>query len=144
MDLIDNFREISQSIPQKLEYITNEESTKTALILPFIEALGYDFKNPAEVVPEFTADIGHKKGEKVDYAIMIDNKPVILIECKDCNAHLHDLHASQLCRYFTSTPARLGILTNGIVYRFFTDMDKDNVMDKKPFLEIDMLNLKNP
>ena len=108
--------------------------------MPFIQALGYNVFDPTEVVPEFTADIGTKKGEKVDYAIMQDGKPIILIEAKSANSDLNQEHASQLFRYFSVTEARIGILTNGLQFRFHSDLEKSNHMDEKPFLIIDMLN----
>ena len=123
--------------------ITTEEATKTSMIMPFFQLLGYDVFNPLEFVPEYTADVGIKKKEKVDYAIMFDYKPLIFIECKSCNETL-DKHSSQLIRYFNSTvDAKFGILTNGIIYNFYTDLDAPNVMDQKPFLTIDLLNLKD-
>ena len=118
----------------------NEEQTKMALILPFIRILGYDVYNPLEVIPEFIADIGEKKGEKVDYAICIDDKIQILIETKSKNDPLIN-HDIQLVRYFNVTDSAVGILTNGIVYKFFTDLDEKNRMDNKPFLEINLLNV---
>jgi len=112
--------------------------------MPFITILGYNVFDPNEVNPEFVADVGTKKGEKVDYAILKDGKPCILIECKSVNSDLNKEQASQLYRYFSVTPARIGILTNGIIYRFFTDLDKENTMDIKPFLEINLLDIKEP
>ncbi|APD07982.1 hypothetical protein UJ101_02483 [Flavobacteriaceae bacterium UJ101] len=122
--------------------ITTEEATKNAFIMPFIQLLGYDIFNPTEVVPEYTADIGTKKGEKVDYAIMKENQPIIIIECKHWNENL-DNHNSQLNRYFNVVKARFAILTNGIQYLFFTDLEKSNIMDSKPFLEINLDELKD-
>ena len=142
MDLIDKLKNISESIPKQLEYIKTEEATKNAFVMPFLNALGYNVFDPTEVVPEFTADVGTKKGEKVDYAIMRDGQPTILIECKPCNTDLDKEHASQLFRYFSVTPARFGVLTNGIIYRFYTDIEEPNKMDAKPFLEIDMSEIK--
>ena len=55
------------------ENVLTEEATKTSLIMPFFSLLGYDIFNPLEFVPEFTADVGIKKGEKVDYAIRTSN-----------------------------------------------------------------------
>jgi hypothetical protein len=110
--------------------------------MPFIRILGYDPFNPNEVNPEFTADVGTKKGEKVDYAIIKDGKPCILIECKPVNSDLNKEQASQLFRYFSVTPAKIGILSNGIIYQFFTDLDEKNKMDIKPFLEINLLDIK--
>lgn len=104
--------------------------------------LGYDIFNPLEFCPEYTADVGIKKGEKVDYAILKDGNPVILIECKSCNETL-DKHSSQLFRYFGTTSAKFCILTNGIVFQFFTDLEEVNKMDLTPFLEINFENLKD-
>jgi hypothetical protein len=143
MDFIDRIRELSVRIPKQLDHIQTEEATKNALILPFIAALGYDVFDPTEVVPEFTCDVGTKKGEKVDYAIFRDGKPIILIECKGRSSALDVNHAGQLFRYFHVTEARFAILTNGVAYRFFTDLDAPNKMDSKPFLEIDMLNVED-
>lgn len=94
--------------------------------MPFISALGYDVFNPTEVIPEFTADIGIKKGEKVDYAVKKDDQVILLFECKWCGADLSKDHASQLHRYFSVTEARFSILTNGIEYRFYSDIDEPN------------------
>ncbi|MCY4072169.1 MAG: type I restriction endonuclease [Chloroflexi bacterium] len=140
MDLIDRMREISSQAPRRLEHTSTEEATKNAFIMPFIQALGYNVFDPTEVVPEFTADVGTKKNEKVDYAIMQDGKPIILIEAKSATADLNEGHASQLFRYFNVTEARIGILSNGLQYRFHSDLEKANHMDEKPFLIVDILN----
>jgi predicted type IV restriction endonuclease len=144
MDFIDSMRDLALRIPKQCASIQTEEATKTAFIMPFIAALGYNIFDPTEVTPELVADIGTKKGEKVDYAILIDGKPMILFECKWCGANLDQEHTSQLYRYFSVTAARFGVLTNGIVYRFYSDLEDKNVMDAKPFLELDLLNLKEP
>jgi hypothetical protein len=106
--------------------------------MPFIQALGYDVFNPLELVPEFTADVGTKKGEKVDYAIFQNGKPIMIFECKCCHSDLDNAHANQLFRYFACTDTRIAILTNGLEYRFFTDIDESNKMDSKPFFEFDL------
>ncbi|GJQ07475.1 hypothetical protein CAPN010_16330 [Capnocytophaga cynodegmi] len=124
------------------DQINTEEATKNAFIMPFLQILGYDIFNPTEVIPEFIADIGTKKGEKVDYVIMKDGEPIVIIECKHWRENA-DAHNSQLHRYFHVTNARFGIMTNGIVYNFFTDLERPNVMDNKPFLSIDLSNLKD-
>mgnify|MGYP000282294737 CR=1 FL=1 len=143
MDLIDKIKEISVRIPTQIEHIQTEEATKNAFIMPFISALGYDVFNPVEVIPEFTADVGIKKGEKVDYAIKKDNKIIILIECKWSGADLHKNHASQLHRYFSVTETRFGILTNGLDYEFYSDIDEPNKMDAKPFFQFNILNFED-
>lgn len=134
-------RDIAARVEQQLSSIATEEATKHAFVLPVLQALGYDVFNPAEVVPEFNADVGIKKGEKVDYALMREGKPVLLVECKSADAELSDAHGSQLYRYFSVTPARIGLLTNGLAYHFFSDLDAPNVMDAKPFLEVDLRTL---
>ena len=132
---------LSERIEKLKDNVLTEEATKTSFILPMLSALGYDIFDPTVVVPEFTADIGKKKNEKVDYAIMRDGKPIILIEAKAHNEKL-DRHTTQLERYFTVTDSKFAILTNGIEYRFYSDLEKPNVMDEAPFLVINMLELK--
>ena len=143
MDFIDRVKAFAASVPQKLESIKTEEATKNYLIMPFIqEILGYNPFDPNKLVPEYDANVGAAKKFKLDYAILQDNKPVILIECKCYGMDIsHDKHYSQLFSYFAATDARIGILTDGVIYQFFADLDKNNKMDKKPFLIIDLLSL---
>jgi hypothetical protein len=136
-------KNLSDKVGQMKEQIGTEEATKTAFVLPFLNLLGYDIFNPIEVVPEFTADVGLKKGEKVDYAIMQNGNPIIIIECKYWKEDL-DVHSSQLLRYFHVTKTRFGLLTNGIEYRFYSDLESTNKMDEKPFLEFNITDLKEP
>jgi len=144
MDFIDQIKVLAAKIPKLSESIKTEEATKNALVLPLLNILGYNVFDPTEVVPEFTTDYGTKKGEKVDYAIFQGGKPIILIECKNIDADLDKEYASQLFRYFSVSDAKIGILTNGIVYRFYTDIDAPNKMDDKAFLEINLLDIKEP
>lgn len=139
MDLIDRIAEISKRITSLSRNLETEEATKNALIMPFIQSLGYDVFNPMEVIPEFTTDHGVKKGEKVDYAVKKDNEIIMLFECKKYGAELSPNHASQLFRYFSVSDARFGVITNGQKYMFFTDLEKPNQMDQKPFFVIDLL-----
>lgn len=132
---------VGKRVAELSENITNEEQTKNAFIMPFFQALGYDIFNPLEFVPEFTADVGIKKGEKVDYAIILDGVPQILIECKSITENLTK-HDSQLFRYFGTTKSKFGILTNGWEYKFFTDLDEPNRMDTTPFLTVDITDIK--
>lgn len=144
MDFNERLASISHRIEQQAEHITTEEATKTAFIMPFIQqVLGYDVFNPLEVVPEFTADVGVKKGEKVDYAIIHDNEVQILIEAKKIGESLSSQHESQLFRYFATTTAKIAILTNGQYYKFYTDLESPNKMDEKPFLEVDLLDVED-
>lgn len=142
MDFIDQIRAIAVRVEATKDVVQTEEATKNAFIMPFIQALGYNVFDPFEVTPELVADIGTKKGEKVDYAILKDKKPIIIFECKKCGSELSANHAAQLFRYFHVTAARFAILTNGLVYQFFTDLEQPNKMDEKPFLEFDILDFK--
>ncbi|NOZ34643.1 MAG: restriction endonuclease [Chlorobi bacterium] len=141
MEIKENLQNLSDRVLDLKEKILTEEATKNAFVMPFIQLLGYDIFNPLEVVPEFVADVSNKKGEKVDYCIKKDNEPIIIIECKHWKENL-DLHNTQLERYFSFTKAKFGILTNGIIYRFYTDIDETNKMDKNPFLEFDLENIR--
>ena len=143
MDFADKVKALAEKIPSQLAHIQTEEATKNALIMPFINMLGYNVFDPTEVVPEFTADVGIKKGEKVDYTVMKEGKPSMLFECKTAGSNLSTAHASQLFRYFAVTEARIAVLTNGVEYRFFTDLEAPNKMDSKPFLILDMLNVQD-
>lgn len=141
MEFQNKLKAIADKISLLKDKIETEESTKHAFVLPFIHALGYDSFNPTEVVPEFTADLGLKKGEKVDYAIFQNEIPILIIECKNWKENL-DNHNSQLFRYFHATKTRFSLLTNGIQYRFYTDLEQTNKMDEKPFLEFDITKIK--
>jgi hypothetical protein len=139
MDFNDQLQQLASKIVKMRDVIQTEEAAKMAFVAPFINILGYDIFNPTEVVPEFICDVGIKKGEKVDYAIMKDGEPIILMECKPIGASLTVESAHQLFRYFVVTKARIGIITDGIHYRLFTDLDEPNKMDDKPFLEFNIL-----
>lgn len=133
MELEASIADLAAKLRQHREILATEEAAKTTLVLPFLRALGYDIFDPAEVKPEFTCDVGTKKGEKVDYALCVDGDVTVLVECKPVTSELSIKHASQLFRYFTATTARVALLTNGVIYQFFTDSDRPNVMDEKPF-----------
>lgn len=142
MDLKDQLKLIAERAIKLKEQIQTEEATKNAFVMPFLQSLGYDVFNPLEVVPEFIADIGIKKGEKIDYAIFKDGKPTILIECKHWAQNLN-VHDGQLLRYFHVSKAKFGLLTNGITYRFYSDLVAPNKMDEKPFLEFNLTDIKD-
>ncbi|WP_160715793.1 type I restriction endonuclease [Chitinophaga solisilvae] len=142
MDFKDEIKLFGDKVEKLKNQIQTEEATKNAFIMPFIKVLGYDVFDPFEVMPEFIADIGIKKGEKVDYAILKEGKPSILIECKHWGENL-DPHNSQLFRYFHTTTAKFGLLSNGITYRFYTDLSEQNKMDEKPFFEFNITDIKD-
>lgn len=142
MDFKDQIKMLGDKVIRLKDQILTEEATKNAFIMPFLNALGYDVFNPTEVVPEFISDIGLKKGEKIDYAIFLEGKPTILIECKHWNQNL-SIHDGQLLRYFHVSKAKFGLLTNGIIYRFYSDLVDANKMDEKPFLEFNITEIKD-
>jgi len=129
---------LSERIRQHEDRISTEEAAKTSVVLPFLQALGYDVFNPSEVIPEYTADAAGKKGEKVDYAIAIDGEFKILVECKGITVDLESRHLSQLYRYFSVTSAKFAILTNGRFFEFYSDIEEPNKLDKKPFFVFDI------
>ena len=142
MGFAEDMKKLAERLASIESQVTTEEATKMSLILPFFQLLGYDVFNPSEFCPEFTADVGIKKGEKVDYAILRSGQPVILIEAKAVNKKL-DRHSSQLFRYFVTTQAKFAILTNGIHYKFYTDLDEPNKMDKDPFMEFRLSEIRD-
>lgn len=142
MDFKDQISQLAARVEKMKNQIQTEEATKNALVMPFIQILGYDVFDPFEVNPEFIADLGIKKGEKVDYAIMKNGEPIIIVECKH---HLEKLdpHNSQLFRYFHVCKAKFSLLTNGLIYRFYTDLNDANKMDEKPFFEFNITEIKD-
>lgn len=140
MDLIDRLTDLSNRVTRQRDSVSTEEAAKTAFVLPFLQALGYDVFNPGEVVPEFTADHGVKKGEKVDYAIKLEGQIMLLVECKSLGADLDAKYAGQLFRYFGVTDARFAILTDGARYLFYSDLERANRMDERSFFDFDLLD----
>ncbi len=143
MDFKDSIKLLGERIAKLKDQVNTEEATKNAFIMPFIKELGYDVFNPHEVTPELVADIGMKQGEKIDYAIMRNGEPIILIECKHHASPLTIENASQLFRYFHTTKAKFSILTNGIEYRFYTDLMEPNKMDQKPFFVFNITDMRD-
>lgn len=141
MDFKDQVKLLSERVSKLKGNIHTEEATKNAIIMPFIQALGYDVFDPTEVVPEYICDIGTKKGEKIDYAIFKEGQAIILVECKHWKQKL-DIHDGQLLRYFHVSHAKFGVLTNGLIFRFYTDLVEPNKMDEKPFLEFNIEDIK--
>ena len=134
---------LTRKIQADSHSVLTEEATKNAFVMPFLaNVLGYDVFDPSEIVPEFTCDHGTKKGEKVDYAVMADGQVQMIIEAKPIGTELHINHASQLFRYFSVTTARIGALTNGQIWQFYTDSEMPNKMDDKPFLTLDLLDVQ--
>jgi hypothetical protein len=138
---IKSFSEKALSIKDKLQ---TEQATKFSLVVPLIKLLGYDPYDPTEVVPEYDANVpGTKKGDKVDLAIFLENKLSIIVEVKAVSDPLTSaMNSSQLHRYFGSTSAKYAIITNGILYKFFTDIQETNKLDSTPFLEFNLLDIK--
>lgn len=131
------------NLKDKASHLVNrnlpEEATKTALVLPLLQILGYDVFDPSQIIPEYYCDIARSKGEKVDYAIMVNDKVEVLLECKSMGTQLNN-HRCQLARYFVSSSAEFAVLTNGTIYEFFTDCDNPNLMDNEPFFVFNILD----
>lgn len=142
MSLFEQLSVLGVRASEQAAHLETEEATKNALVMPFLNALGYNVFDPMEVVPEFTADVGIKRGEKVDYAVMLERRPILLIEAKSVGVDLDRAVMSQLFRYFSVTDARIAVSTNGVRYHFFSDLDSPNRMDEKPFLELDLTDLR--
>jgi hypothetical protein len=141
MDFMNQLQTLAKLIETQAADITTEEATKNAFVIPFIQVLGYDVLDRTEVLPEFTVDAGCKKDEKVDYAVFIDDKPALLFECKSCDVDLDEAHANQLRKCFHAASAGIGVLTNGKSYSFYSDLKEQNIMDDRPFLQVDLLRL---
>lgn len=133
-----SIKDLVEKISNEKQYTNNEQATKVAFINPFLDSLGYDVRDPRKVQHEYSSDAGGKKGEKVDYAIMKDDTPIMIIEAKHHGEKL-DGWGTQLQRYFNvMSDVKFAILTNGVEYKFFTDFDELNMLDKTPFMHINL------
>ena len=141
-DLKLKLEQLHQRVAALKDQIHTEEATKNAFVMPFIQILGYDIFNPTEVIPEYICDIGTKKGEKIDYVIKKEGQPILIIECKHWKENA-DAHNSQLHRYYHVSKSRFGVLTNGMVFNFYADLERPNIMDDKPFFTLELSNLKD-
>lgn len=139
----------TERLRQHVEHVTHvgghcstEETTKQALILPFLEILGFNPYDPTKVQAEYSADFpGAKARERVDYALFCQQVPVMFVEAKSYEENL-DNHCPQLSRYFNAThEVTVAAITNGREWRFFTDLVNKNVMDAEPFLTVDFTSL---
>ena len=141
MEFKEQIKQLGDKVLKLKDQVKTEEATKSAFVVPFIRILGYDDSNPTEVEPEFITDFGAKNVEKVDYAILKEGQSIMIIECKH---HLENIekHYTQTHKYFHLTKARFAILTNGVQYNFYTDIDAANKMDEKPFLSFDITSIK--
>lgn len=141
MDFADAIAALGEHAMKMKGKLATEEATKNALVLPFIKELGYNIFNPLEVMPEFVADVAGMKGEKVDYAIMQDGSPIMLIECKCCGVPLEETKREQLHRYFLTLDSSIGILTDGVRYLFYSTAADGKNMDTTPFMEFSLDNI---
>jgi hypothetical protein len=140
--MADDFRQKVKAFAERMVALaprcTNEESTKLFLILPFLNFLGYDDRNPDEVCPEHGADFSEKYKNRVDFAILKGGEAVIAIECKTLGMALKD-ERGQLRAYFNAAPTvKMGVITDGLVYEFYADSDERNMMDQTAFLALDL------
>jgi hypothetical protein len=130
---LDNF-----NFTQKSENCGNEAQTRKFLIEPFFSLLNYAHE---DIIPEYEADFGERVSKKVDYAIKLNRKDIIIIESKPLKTKLTDKEAGQLSGYFqNSKNSRIAVLTNGKEYRFYSDVALVNTMDSKPFFVFDIEN----
>lgn len=139
--MLEKLQDFSSKVLEYKTAVKNESQTRTVLIEPVLKILGYDVANPFEVIHEYTCDIGTKQGEKVDYAVQLNNEIVLLIEAKDCNITLGEKAVSQLYRYYGVSTSKIAVLTNGIEYWFFADTKKQNIMDETPFYKINITDI---
>ncbi len=141
MCFTDQLQALAKFVEQQAVGITTKEATGKTLVLPFVQTLGYDIYDQAEVCPKFTAKGGSERNGEVDYAILIDAAPVILLTCRSCDHDLNKANTTKLRRCFHTVSAEIGVLTNGKTYYFYSDLEERKIMDDRPFLQVDLLNL---
>ena len=138
MELKDAIGQFELRVKKMLPQVQSEDLTRNALVMPFIQLMGYDL---SDVKTDGCAEFGLKKGKKVDYTIMKDGKPTILVECKHHSDYL-GLDESRLINYFRKTKAKYGLLTNGLVYQFYTEKMVKSKKTQIPLLEFKLTDTK--
>lgn len=145
MEFLERIKELGKKISEQKSFVATEQAAKTSFVMPFLQALGYDVFNAVEVIPEYVADWAAKKGEKVDYTIKVGGQTMMLLECKQVDDTLDAAKENQLANYFHHVQeCNIGVLTNGIVYKFYTDLNAENIMDTEPFFVFDFTAFKDP
>lgn len=144
MGFTEDLAKLSEKVGSRLSLVNGEENTKAAFISPFLSILGYDVTDPTEVIHEYFADFGTptkvRQPKKVDYAIAINRNIVMLVEAKCCKEK-PEVHDGQLRSYFNATlTAQISVVTNGVEYRFFTDLENLHMMDKEAFFTFNILD----
>lgn len=138
-EVVSKFDVLSKIDPEA--YSRTEGDTRK-LVLRVLSILGYDIFDPSIVAEEYTCDVGTKRGEKVDFALLNGDDPWCLIEVKRVGTSIHlDRHKAQLYRYFGTSKARIAILTDGLIWEFYSDSSDENVMDLTPFTSIDIRSM---
>ncbi|MFB6231855.1 MAG: hypothetical protein ABEL04_11940 [Salinibacter sp.] len=140
MSFSDEIAGFQSSAKEQLHALNTQEKTQNALLFPFLEILGYEVFDVREVEPGFTIDTEDGNAEQADYAIKRDGAPVMLFHCEEAGTGLGSCDPDSLHRPLRASDAQVGVLTNGIVYRFFVDLGEGNTVDKQPFLEFNLLN----
>lgn len=93
----------------------NEEETKYKVILPLLHHLGWNFNDLCQVFPEYK--VRHST-RKVDYLLTDHRSNKIFIEAKKPDVNLDEVKC-QIIQYCASKNIDLGIITNGIQWRFY-------------------------
>ena len=140
MSFSDEIAGLQSSAEEQLHALNTREKTQNALLFPFLEILGYDVFDVREVEPGFIIDAKDGNAEQVDYAIKRDGAPIMLFHCEEAGTGLGSRDPDSLHRPLQASDAQIGVLTNGIVYRFFVDLRDGNIIDKQPFFEFNLLN----
>lgn len=141
MDFIDQLQTLAKHIEKHHANVATAQATRNAFVLPFLQILGFSIFDPTEVFPGFTVNVGGKQ-DTVDYAIFIDDKPVMLFACTSCHFDLDKADVGQLSRCFHGASAAIGVLTNGKEYYFYSDLEEQNIMDDKPFMKFDLRDIE--
>ncbi|MCS7239393.1 MAG: type I restriction endonuclease [Thermoguttaceae bacterium] len=121
---------LRQKLPLLREHAITEYSTRTILIDPVLEALGWNVREPEEVQLEY----GVTAGKRVDYALKVNGKPTILVEAKSLSESLDDMRAvAQVISYAANEGIQWCVLTNGVVWQVYASMQKCPATEKLLF-----------
>ena len=140
MSFQQNLSLLQQQIHRFKSQVPNKEAAKLAFVLPFIECLGFNIRDPYEVKPGYSLNIDCTDSQRIDYCMIVNDAPAFLLACENPSLPL-DIMKSPLYPCFSRIACKFAILTNGIEYHFYSDLEVDGILDSRPFFSVDLEGL---
>ncbi len=140
MELPDQLSTLQAQAERQLQVVDTREKTKNALVLPFFKALGYDPFNLHEVQPGYVVDRAGDDAVTVDYAVLNDDAPALLVQCAEAGTDLQAIDATSVLEGLAAAGGGIAAATNGCQYQFYAMSEAEGAEADAPFLVFDLLD----